>query len=1071
MRAGVRRGARRRGASALAARRAARRGRPRLDRAACGALLVVLDQFEDYFLYHPDEDGEGTFAVEFPRLVNEPNLRVNFLLSLREDAWAKLDRFEGRIPALFDELHPRRAPRPRRRRGRRSSGPIEEWNRRLPPARSRTTVEPALVEAVIEAAAAGRLGSPRAATAPARRRQTPTRSRRRSCSSCWSGSGATTVAAGAHTLDLARLEALGGAQQIVENHLLDALGKLTPDEQAVAADVFRFLVTRSKTKIAHPASDLAEWTDGPSRRSRPCSRSSAAARAAASCAPSPRPRARPRSSYELFHDVLAEPILDWRRGYEQERAAPGQRSAAVRPDRRPCCSSLVAVFAALGVWALVQRNDATRRRATAAERSSLALASAASEQLAQPPRRVAAPGLEAYRARARASQAARQHDLGARGGAALGRGGDPARRPRRASTASPSARTGTRSPPPATTGRCGSGTCARTASSAASTATKAPSTASPSARTGARSPSAGYDGTVRLWDVPHARRSSAGPCDGHQGAVYGRRLQPGRAHARLRRRRRDGAALGRAHAQAARPTAAAATKARHTASPSARTGARSPPPASTERSWLWDVRRTRTSSLDPLSGGQGCVYRRRASARTGGRSPPPASTGTVRLWDTARRMPARSTHRPRPRARQRRRLQPRRAARSPPQATTGRCGSGTPHAHSRSAASAATTAPSAGVAFSPDGQHARLRRRRRNGAALGQSHAQAARPAPRGHDGTDGVAFSPDGRDARRRRPDGTVRLWDLAQRTSSSPALDGRPGPALRRRRSARTGSTLAVAGDDGTVLALGCAHAQAARPPARPAQGPPTASPSARTGARSPPPAATDGAALGRRARTGSSADPQGPTTATSTASPSARTGTRSPPPATTGPCGSGTCARTRRLGHRCGGQDSRRRRRVQPRRADARHRRPTTARCGSGTSARTASSASPCTATRAPSTASPSARTGARSPPPAPTGRCGSGTSPRAELGQPLGGHSGPSTASPSARTGGTLATAGDDGTVRLWEGILWQDPADLEHRSAASSSATSPRAEWEDAPPRPRLQHDLPQLTVRAPSRQN
>ena len=65
-------------------------------------LLVVLDQFEDYFLYHPDEDGDGHLrASSSPRLVNEPNLRVNFLLSLREDAWAKLDRFEGRIPALF----------------------------------------------------------------------------------------------------------------------------------------------------------------------------------------------------------------------------------------------------------------------------------------------------------------------------------------------------------------------------------------------------------------------------------------------------------------------------------------------------------------------------------------------------------------------------------------------------------------------------------------------------------------------------------------------------------------------------------------------------------------------------------------------------------------------------------------------------------------------------------------------------------------------------------------------------------------------------------------------------------
>ena len=35
-------------------------------------LLVVLDQFEDYFLYHPAEDGEGTFAGEFPEIVNDP---------------------------------------------------------------------------------------------------------------------------------------------------------------------------------------------------------------------------------------------------------------------------------------------------------------------------------------------------------------------------------------------------------------------------------------------------------------------------------------------------------------------------------------------------------------------------------------------------------------------------------------------------------------------------------------------------------------------------------------------------------------------------------------------------------------------------------------------------------------------------------------------------------------------------------------------------------------------------------------------------------------------------------------
>src|SRR6185503_6127600 len=63
-------------------------------------LLVVLDQFEDYFLYHGD-DATDEFATQLAAVVNEPNLHVNVLLSIRDDAWSKLDRFEGRIPRLF----------------------------------------------------------------------------------------------------------------------------------------------------------------------------------------------------------------------------------------------------------------------------------------------------------------------------------------------------------------------------------------------------------------------------------------------------------------------------------------------------------------------------------------------------------------------------------------------------------------------------------------------------------------------------------------------------------------------------------------------------------------------------------------------------------------------------------------------------------------------------------------------------------------------------------------------------------------------------------------------------------
>ena len=91
--------------------RSATRSTARRSRTACGTasaaaidgdLMIILDQFEEYFLYHGTEDGDSTFAVEFPRAVNRRDLRVSFLVSMREDSIAKLDFFKGRIPNLFD---------------------------------------------------------------------------------------------------------------------------------------------------------------------------------------------------------------------------------------------------------------------------------------------------------------------------------------------------------------------------------------------------------------------------------------------------------------------------------------------------------------------------------------------------------------------------------------------------------------------------------------------------------------------------------------------------------------------------------------------------------------------------------------------------------------------------------------------------------------------------------------------------------------------------------------------------------------------------------------------------------
>ena len=67
-------------------------------------MLVILDQLEEYFLYHGDEAGEGTLAAELPRALARPHLRASFLLSIREDALVKLDRFKRDVPELFDTV-------------------------------------------------------------------------------------------------------------------------------------------------------------------------------------------------------------------------------------------------------------------------------------------------------------------------------------------------------------------------------------------------------------------------------------------------------------------------------------------------------------------------------------------------------------------------------------------------------------------------------------------------------------------------------------------------------------------------------------------------------------------------------------------------------------------------------------------------------------------------------------------------------------------------------------------------------------------------------------------------------
>ena len=106
-------------------------------------------------------------------------------------------------------------------------------------------------------------------------------------------------------LRLETLDRLGGASRIVPAHLGAAMAKLSRPERDVGARVLHYLVTPSGTKIAHRASDLAEYAEvsadvvglllghlgGPQARIL---------------------RGTGDGRYEIYHDLLAAAILDWR---------------------------------------------------------------------------------------------------------------------------------------------------------------------------------------------------------------------------------------------------------------------------------------------------------------------------------------------------------------------------------------------------------------------------------------------------------------------------------------------------------------------------------------------------------------------------------------------------------------------------------------------------------------------------------------------------------------------------------------------------------------------------------------
>jgi hypothetical protein len=292
-----------------------------------GRILLILDQFEELFLYHPSTGQDDPFDTGFAQAVNRTDLNAHILLSMRDDQLSRLDRFKGRIPNLLSNMlrldHLSLADAERAIRE-----PLREYNERRPDGGPETTIEDPVVQDLLsmqvtfESVGQGGILMVQGPGDTGPRIQTPflqivltrlwneeTRRWRKKRK------------AGPRVLRTTTFRNLGGATGIVHKHLDNALGRLSWRDRSTAAKMLHYLVTPSGSKIALTVEDLASYTRRRPKRVARVTRALAghATRILRSVA---LPSGRGQSmAYEIFHDALGPAVLDWRRRFRTRRWA------------------------------------------------------------------------------------------------------------------------------------------------------------------------------------------------------------------------------------------------------------------------------------------------------------------------------------------------------------------------------------------------------------------------------------------------------------------------------------------------------------------------------------------------------------------------------------------------------------------------------------------------------------------------------------------------------------------------------------------------------------------------------
>jgi hypothetical protein len=343
-------------------------------------IVLVLDQFEEYFVYERHRTTEGSLENELARIMEDKDLKVHLLISIREDRFHLLDRLTIHIPGilentlelehLFDDAVREAIIRP-----------IEIYNGRYRRNSSPVIVSPAFVDRLIDELKEVRGGVGRAPGGSDGEQPIELPYLQLAMEKIWDAEGG----ANAIYFNEAILNKRP-IKQIIDDHLNEVMKRLDDEEKRICANIFDRLVTRSGAKFAMTAYDLCPYAsvdeEYMARMLRKLADNNSRLLKTV-------PASGDKPAFEIFHDVLGHPLLCWQERYQAEnrskaermklereakesrdRAAAANRMAQLYRKVIIAVSLLLLTVAGAGIfsWHQWRIAEAERRRAETSER-------------------------------------------------------------------------------------------------------------------------------------------------------------------------------------------------------------------------------------------------------------------------------------------------------------------------------------------------------------------------------------------------------------------------------------------------------------------------------------------------------------------------------------------------------------------------------------------------------------------------------------------------------------------------------------------------------------------------------